>query len=148
MLLFAHYLAQGRVNRDFPDIWLYLVPLYAMAGVLCFGISLLVANPLEAHAPRDWLLSLGLAVIPTIMGHSILNLSMKHLRGQIVSVFNLCQFIFVGVLAFLLLDEVPQTLFYVASCLVVGGALLVIRASAGPRHKGTDVSTLPLEEAV
>ena len=32
MLFFAFYLAQARANRDFPSIWLYVVPLYAAAG--------------------------------------------------------------------------------------------------------------------
>ncbi|HEX8235853.1 MAG TPA: DMT family transporter [Abditibacteriaceae bacterium] len=149
MLLFAHYMAQGRANRDFPTIWLYLVPLYAMAGVICLVISCFVAEPLRLYAPREYWLILGLAVIPTIMGHSILNYSMKHLRGQIVSVFNLCQFLFAGVLAYLRFGEVPQPIFFGAGALVVGGALLVIRASSGPHaDKKTDLSTLPLEEAV
>jgi drug/metabolite transporter (DMT)-like permease len=149
MLLFAHYLAQGRTNGDFPNIWLYLVPLYAMAGVICLFISFFVAEPLRLYAPREYWLILGLAIVPTIIGHSILNYSMKHLRGQIVSVFNLCQFLFAGVLAYLRFGEVPHAVFYGAGALVVGGALLVIRASNGPRaDKKNDLSPLPLEEAV
>jgi drug/metabolite transporter (DMT)-like permease len=119
---------QGRVSRHFPSIWLYLVPLYAIAGAICFLISLIVANPLDRHSPRDYLLSLGLAAVPTVMGHSIMNLSMQRLRGQIVSVVNLTQFLFAGALAYLLFGEEPHREFYVAGTLVVAGAIIVIRA--------------------
>jgi drug/metabolite transporter (DMT)-like permease len=149
MILFAYYLAQARVNRDFPDIWLYLIPLYGMAGLFCLLVSCVVTQPFVIYAPREYLLSFGLAAIPTIIGHSIFNYSMKHLRGQIVSVFNVCQFIFAGLLAYLVHRTVPHPVFYPASALVVGGALLVIRASTATRDKKTtDLSTLPLEEAV
>jgi drug/metabolite transporter (DMT)-like permease len=130
MLLFAYYLAQGRVNRDFPNLWLYLVPLYAFAGALCFLVALLAADPLGPHSARDYLLSLGLAVVPTIAGHSILNHAMKHLRGQIVSVVNLFQFLFAGMLAYVIFGEAPHLVFYAAGALVVGGALIVIHAVA------------------
>src|SRR5690606_10172094 len=33
MLLFAWYLALGRLNRHFPSLWLYVVPIYLQAGV-------------------------------------------------------------------------------------------------------------------
>jgi drug/metabolite transporter (DMT)-like permease len=128
MILVAFYLVQGRVSRQFPSIWLYLVPLYAIAGAICFLISLLVADPLSRHAPRDYLLSLGLAAVPTVMGHSIMNLSMQRLRGQIVSVVNLTQFLFAGALAYLLFGEEPHRVFYIAGALVVSGAVIVIRA--------------------
>ncbi|MFH1497513.1 MAG: DMT family transporter, partial [Verrucomicrobiota bacterium] len=35
MLFFAWYLALGRRNRDIPSIWLYVVPVYLQAGLLC-----------------------------------------------------------------------------------------------------------------
>ena len=49
-----------------------------------------------------------------------------NLRGQVVSIFNLNQFIFAGVLAFLLLGEVPKPRFYLASALVVAGGVIVV----------------------
>jgi drug/metabolite transporter (DMT)-like permease len=128
MLLFSYYLALGRINRNVPNIWLYLVPLYAVAGIICFLVALFVADPLGPHPSRDYLLSLGLAVIPTIIGHSILNNAMQRLSGQIVSVFNLFQFLFAGALAYFIFREVPSPTFYGAGALVVGGAIIVIRA--------------------
>lgn len=130
MLLFSYYLVQGRVSRQIPSIWLYVVPLYAFAGLICFIIALFMAHPLQIHPPRDYLTVLGLAIIPTILGHSILNLSMKRLSGQIVSVCNLMQFLFAGVLAYFIFGEAPRPAFYPAGVLVVTGAVIVILAVA------------------
>lgn len=129
MLLFSLYLVQGRLNRDIPGIWLYLVPLYAIAGAICLAVSLFVADPLGSHPPRALWCALGLALVPTILGHSILNLSMQRLSGQIVSVCNLFQFLFAGVLAYALFHEAPRPAFYVAGALVVTGAVIVIRGA-------------------
>jgi drug/metabolite transporter (DMT)-like permease len=130
MLLFSFYLAQARTNRNFPNIWLYLVPLYAVAGAICFFVALFFAHTFALPPAREYLIVIGLAVIPTMLGHSILNHAMRHLRGQTVSVVNLFQFLFAGALAYFLYDEVPRPVFYAAGALVVGGAIVVIHAMA------------------
>ncbi|MFP4353902.1 MAG: DMT family transporter [Phycisphaerae bacterium] len=146
MLLFAGYLALGRRNRDFPAIWLYLVPLYFWGGLICVAAwPVSLATGIAAPAPLgaearfsldptlwDWLMALGLGVVPTIMGHSVLNFSMKHLRGQMVSIANLGQFIFAGILAYFLLSEVPAWTFYPAAAFMVTGAVIALRATPPP----------------
>ncbi|RYX86699.1 DMT family transporter [bacterium] len=142
MLLFSFYLVQGRLNRDIPNIWLYLVPLYAFAGLICLVVATFVAEPFAPHPPRALACALGLTLMPTIIGHSILNMSIQRLNGQIVSVCNLFQFLFAGALAFLLFHEAPHPAFYGAGLLVVTGAVLVIYSST-VASKRAEASTLP-----
>jgi drug/metabolite transporter (DMT)-like permease len=153
MLLFALYLALGRRNRDFPTLWLYLVPLYFVGGLVCLltaaglgalweipagrdflqAVRLGEVHPLAIHGAWDVLLAVGLGIIPTIIGHSTLNWAMKHIRGQAVSIANLGQFIFAGVMAYFLLGEAPAWNFYVACALVVAGAGIALRQTPS-RH--------------
>lgn len=135
MLLFACYLALGRKNRDFPSLWLYVVPVYAQAAVICLLAAIPWLSTFAVDSSREWLLMLGLAVLPTIIGHSVLNASMRWLRGQVVSLGNIGQFIFAGIMAFFLFGQVPALTFYLASLLVVGGVAIVIFAAptAPPR---------------
>jgi len=133
MIAAAGYVALGRRNRDFPSLWLYVVPVYWQAGL----ISLIAAIPwlgtFELGSAREWSLMLGLACIPTILGHSMINYGVRHLRGQIVSLCNVTQFVFAGVMGFLLFHEQPAPLFYAASVIVVAGvALVVFSAPPGP----------------
>lgn len=126
MLLFAWYLALGRRNRDFPTIWLYVVPVYLVAGVLCLIASLPWIGTFETGSGHEWLMLAGLAIVPTIVGHSLLNNAMRHLRGQLVSLCTVGQFIFAGVMGWLFFREAPAPIFYAASSLVVAGIVMVI----------------------
>jgi drug/metabolite transporter (DMT)-like permease len=129
MLLFAWYLALGRKNRDFPSLWLYLVPVYALASIICLCVALPWIGTFEITSTRELSLMLGLACVPTILGHSLLNFSMRHMRGQIVSLCNVGQFVFAGVIAFFMFGELPSLTFYLASGLVVTGIAVVVFAA-------------------
>lgn len=129
MLLFAWYLALGRKNRDFPSLWLYVVPVYAQAAVICALVSLPWWHATDFGRGREWLLMLALAVAPTIVGHSLLNASMRHLRGQVVSLCNVAQFVFAGLMASLIFHETPHAVFYAASVLAVAGVVVVVFAA-------------------
>lgn len=136
MLFYASYLIFGRKNRDLPSIYLYIVPVYIFAGLFCLliaGIRDLTLGGVVWLGPdlkTEMISILGLALIPTVLGHSIINWAMRHLRGQLVVIINLCQFIFAGLMGYLILSEIPHAIFYVASLLVVTGALIIIRKAS------------------
>ena len=129
MLLFALYLALGRRNRDFPSIWLYVVPVYTQAALVCLLVALPRLHTFQTASVREWSIMVGLAVIPTICGHSLLNAAMRRIRGQIVSLCNVSQFVFATIMGYLLFGEVPRALFYAASAIVVTGVVIVVLAA-------------------
>ncbi len=126
MLCLAAYLALGRKNSGRLPIWLYMVPLYLIAGLICLGIALPFINPIKAYSLHNLLLIFGLALIPTIGGHTTLNYSMKHFRGQVVSVANLGQIIFASLMGFLFFREVPPPAFYLTAALIISGVLVAL----------------------
>lgn len=135
MILYCFYLAFGRRGGMGRSLWLYVVPLYAMAGLTCWTVALVTRTPPPVLTGKEITLLLCLGLIPTVIGHSIMNWSIKHLRGQIVSTANLGQFIVAGVIAFFQFREKPTAWFYPASLLIVLGAALVIRAN----HVSVDI---------
>lgn len=126
MLCFAAYLALGRRNSGRLPLWLYMVPLYFIAGVACLVSAIPLVNPLKPYLPMDVILFFALALIPTVIGHTILNYSMKHFRGQIVGIANLGQIIFATILGFLIFSDAPHPAFYPAAALIVTGVLIAI----------------------
>ena len=68
----------------------------------------------------------GLGAIPTVCGHSLLNAAMRRIRGQIVSLCNVSQFVFAGFMGYMLFGEVPRAVFYMASAIVVTGVAIVV----------------------
>jgi drug/metabolite transporter (DMT)-like permease len=135
MLAFAAYLALGRRNGPRLSLWMYMVPLYAIAGLVCLVCALPFINPIKPYATSDVLLIIGLGLIPTVLGHTILNYSLKFFRGQVVSVTNLGQPVFAGILGFILFGEVPRPIFFAAAALIVAGVLIVLFSSYRRREK-------------
>ena len=129
MLLFALYLALGRRNRDFPSIWLYVIPVYGQAALICTVVALPRLHTFAVGSAREWAIMVGLAAGPTVCGHSLLNAAMRRIRGQIVSLCNVSQFIFAGIMGYLIFGEVPHAVFYVTSVVVVAGVAIVVLAT-------------------
>lgn len=126
MLAFAAYLALGRRNGGRLSLWLYMVPLYTIAGLICLICAAVLINPIKPYSLDNALYMLGLALIPTVLGHTILNYSLKHFRGQLVSVTNLLQPVFATLLGFLIFAEQPRPVFYPAAALIFLGVLIVL----------------------
>ena len=57
MLMFATYLAFGRRNRHVPSLWLYVVPLYWVAGILCLVLAFVVSRYVLTPGGRSCRLS-------------------------------------------------------------------------------------------
>lgn len=121
MLFFTLYLVLARRNRAFPTIWCYVTPLYLVSGVVSCLAALVI--PAESGEFTAWepLWVVALALVPTVLGHSTLNLAMQRLRGQVVAVANVTQFLFAGIMAFFIFNEVPRATFAIAAALVVAG---------------------------
>ena len=119
-----------------------MVPLYAIAGVICLVCALFFINPIKPYATNEVLLFIGLGLIPTVLGHTILNYSLKFFRGQVVSVTNLCQPVFAGVLGFFIFAEVPRPEFFGAAALIVVGVLIVLFSDYARRKSAIKSSEL------
>ncbi len=126
MLFLAAYLALGRKNSGRLPLWLYMWPLYLTAGLFCLGSALIFVNPIKTYSLTNVLLFLGLAIIPTFGGHSLLNYSLKNFRGQVVSVVNLGQIIFSAGLGFLIFGEIPTPQFYLTAILILSGVMIIL----------------------
>lgn len=134
MLAYAGYLTAGRRNRDIPGIWLYIVPVYAVAGICAFGVSFFTTNPFRAYPPQEWLVFLYLGLGPTVLGHSLFNFCLKHVRGQTMALVNQTQPLWAAVMAFWILNERPAPVFPLTAALLIAGVTLVVtgRREAGP----------------
>lgn len=126
MLAFAIYLALGRKNGPRLSLWLYMVPLYFIAGLVCLICALPFINPIKHYTLSNTLYIVGLGLLPTVLGHTILNYSLKFFRGQVVSVTNLLQPLFAGVLGFFFFGEAPKAVFYGAAAFILTGVLIVL----------------------
>jgi drug/metabolite transporter (DMT)-like permease len=126
MLFLAAYLALGRKNSGRLPLWLYMWPLYLTAGLFSLICAMFFVNPIKTYSLTNILLFLGLAIIPTFGGHTLLNYSMKNFRGQVVSVANLGQIVFSALLGYLIFTEIPSTQFYLTAVFILSGVIIIL----------------------
>jgi len=132
MVLYAVYILLARKRAKPGALFTYITPLYASGAAVCLAWALVFERPFSPlSGPNIWLI-LGLILGPTVAGHSLANWSMTVLRAQTVSLINLLQFVFAGVLAYLVFHEVPGGVFYLTAGLVVTGATVALSPS---RHR-------------
>ena len=125
--LYIVYIVLARRNKDrFNSVFVYIVPLYVTGGLVALAASFLLGENHLDYPLTDWLWVLALGLIPTVLGHSGINWSMRHFRGQTVALASLNHFIFTTVLAYFFLQEVPGSSFYLAVLFIVPAALLAI----------------------
>ena len=128
LVLLTYYLILARIHRNIPSIWLYLVPLYFFAGLFCLLLTpLFRVNPIQIYPLREIAIFLGLALIPTVIGHSLFNYCMRHLPSQFVAIVTPCEFIIAGILAYFFFQEVPQWTFYAACLLLLTGIFAALK---------------------
>ena len=105
-ITFAGYLLVGRRVRSRYGAAGYSVPVYSVVAVIA-----LLAAPLSGAAvvprPRTALACLGLAVVCTVLGHTVFNWTLRHLRAVIVSLAFLGEPPITALLAIPFLGEWP-----------------------------------------
>lgn len=127
MVLFAAYLALARSNLEaVPSVWLYIVPMYTVAGLSSLAIAAATGPIMPTFERYNLLMVFLLAAMSTVVGHTALNYAMQKLRGQTVTLMNLSGFVIAGLAGYLVYNEVPSTTFYIASTFIVAGLLFAV----------------------
>lgn len=126
MLFLALYLALARQRSPrIPGFALYITPLYGSAAILGLVVLAIQGGPFLPEAGQ-WKWVVALALIPTLVGHGLLNYAMKHMRGQVVAVASQTQFVFAGTGAYFLFGTAPSLTFYPASVLALWGTWVIV----------------------
>jgi drug/metabolite transporter (DMT)-like permease len=114
----AGYVLAGRSLRRRVALVPYVVVVYSVCTVCLLVIALLQGGPLVGYPASEWLVFVGLAIGPGLLGHTVINWTLAHLESSVVSVSLLGEPIGATLLAFALLGEDP-TVYTVAGGVVV-----------------------------
>ena len=124
------YFLCGRVVRQKVDVIPYSFSVYGVAAVLLFISAFIAGDELVVTDNREWVLFLAMAIIPTILGHTMFNYALKKLPAHLISTSVLGEPIGASLLAYLLLpDEVPSLWIILGGALVVVGLYIVLALS-------------------
>lgn len=124
----ALYTLIGRVERDHMSTTVYTFFTYLSSFLTLLLLDLITGTPVVGYPPREWVIGLLLAVVCTLLGHSLFSWSLKYLSPSYVSAAKLCEPVFATVLAVPLFGELPGPVQAAGGILVLAGVLLYTRA--------------------
>lgn len=119
-IFIARYL-RGRI--ELPP---YLMMVYGAAAVTLIIVALFGNYPIMAYPARIHFMMLLLALVPTGVGHSLLNWSARRIEVYKVNVASLGELVLASIMAFIFFGEQPYGIFYVGAGLILIGILLAI----------------------
>lgn len=131
----AGYMMVGRrVRRELTN-GSYIFLVYSVTALTLLLISLLTHQPLMAVSQRDLLWLVALAIVPQVIGHSLLNWALGKLPAASVSLSLLGEPVGSAALAYLFLSEHPTALEWLGSAVIIFGIFWATRL---PRKKRTN----------
>lgn len=133
----AGYVLAGRSLRQRVALVPYVVIVYGVCTACLFVIALLQGGPLLDYPAREWLIFVGLAVGPGLLGHTVINWTLAHLESSVVSVSLLGEPVGATLLALVLLAEAPTAFTVVGGVVILAG----IYVTAADRERAATADT-------
>jgi len=99
----------GRGLRGALPLDAYVLGVWSVAAATLALLCLAARVRLTGYPPRTFGLFLALAVIPTLVGHGLVNRSLRRLPAPVVGLFLLGEPVAATALAYVLLRETPGT---------------------------------------
>jgi drug/metabolite transporter (DMT)-like permease len=119
----AVYHVIGRGLRDALPLNAYVLGVWGTSAVALALLAFVAGSPFRGHPATTWAAFFALALLPTLAGHGLVNVSLRHLAAPTVGLFLLGEPVAASILAWLLLGEVPGPW-------TLGGGLVVLAALA------------------
>ncbi|MFO7850531.1 MAG: DMT family transporter [Spirochaetia bacterium] len=123
------YLIVGRSVRKRHSLSYYTFFVYSTSAFFLFIYAALAESSFFEYPPREWILFLLLALMCTLLGHSLYNWSLKYLPGTFISVTILIEPIAASIMAFFLFSEIPTPVSGIGAALVLAGIYLYGRST-------------------
>jgi drug/metabolite transporter (DMT)-like permease len=128
------YLLLGRVARRTVPATTYSAIVYAWAAAGLLVTALLTGTQLSGYEPVAWAAIGGIVLGPQLLGHTVFNALLSTVSATVVAIVVLAEPVGAGVLAWVVLGELPARLFFVGAPLVLLGlAIATFRGGSTSR---------------
>ncbi|KXB06845.1 hypothetical protein AKJ52_01490 [candidate division MSBL1 archaeon SCGC-AAA382C18] len=127
MVLVSGYIIKGRQMRKKLSVVPYVFIVYGFSSIFLAIFSIGVPQTFQIYPAREYILFLALAIIPTMMGHTVYNWTLKFVKARIASISLLGEPIGSSILAFIILSEVPPRLTIIGAIVALFGIYLCQR---------------------
>lgn len=121
------YLFSGRSLRKKLDYFPYIYTVYTYATAFLLIAVIFSGYSFTGYSQTNWLLFIGLALGPTVIGHSVLNLAVRYVPATLVSTTIIGEPVLTSLLAWILLGDKIPPLTIVGGTFIIYGLLYTMR---------------------
>ncbi|MDQ4065178.1 MAG: DMT family transporter [Actinomycetota bacterium] len=121
----AGYAIAGQRARQFLGILEYAAATYFFAAVVLLPVCLIGGYELGGYDNQTWWAIVGLIAGPQLLGHTLINFSLRAIDATTVSVTVMGEPVIAIALAFVFFHEVPSVLAYPGGVAILIGIYLV-----------------------
>lgn len=124
------YLFLGRVVRPTVSTFPYIFVVYSVSALTLASILGITDNLFAVYTGHDYFYFMLLAIIPTLIGHSLYNYTLKHVAAHKVGISIIGEPIFATIWGILIFAEMPR-LTTVAGGLIIITSLVLVFSQKG-----------------
>ncbi|WP_339183070.1 DMT family transporter [Oceanobacillus sp. FSL W7-1293] len=133
------YFLSGQHVRKNVSLITYTFIVYGISTVILTLFNLIRQENFFSYPADHWWIFIALAIIPTFLGHSLFNWSLKWLSTSTISMAIVFEPIGASILAFLILNETPTWAQFLGGTIIVFGLFLFILSTS--RKNKVTIST-------
>jgi drug/metabolite transporter (DMT)-like permease len=126
------YMLIGRKMRLKMDNLSYTTAVYSVSAIVLILALILRGEKVLGYTPQIYALFVALAVVPQLLGHSVLNYSLEVLPATVVSMALLGEPIGSTILAVIFLNEIPSTLEIIGGIFILLGIVISVLPESKP----------------
>jgi drug/metabolite transporter (DMT)-like permease len=145
--LFTVYFLAGKQVRRSLDNRVYAPTIYGLAGLMCWALVPVLGLPAVDYDGRTWLAFGLMALVPTMIGHTSMNLALRYIDAGRISVLTLSEPIFAGLVAAWVWGE-PMTVPTIVGYLLISSSVLVVMWDRGGSPWRGDSTAAPGDPSV
>ncbi len=127
------YVLVGRRLRQELSVVVYTSIVYSTAAValaICMAVS---GTRFAGYPPRTWLVFALMTIGPQLLGHTVFNYVLGHVRASVVAVAVMAEPVGATLLALAILGESPTANAVLGGVLILAGVYVAIAAEGGRR---------------
>lgn len=125
----AVYTIMGKICRKTMSTTVYTTSVYFIAAIFSMIFVLIQRIPLFGYDKVNYISAFGMAVLCTLMGHSIFSWGLKYLSASYVSIVKLSDPVFASILAFIFFSQIPAIMVIFGCLIVIGGLFIFVTKS-------------------
>ncbi|WP_079525620.1 DMT family transporter [Halobacillus hunanensis] len=125
VMVTAYFLIGQNLRRQLSLLF-YTFIVYGIATISLFIYNLALNYSFTGYSSDQWLIFLALAIVPTFLGHTLFNWSLKWMSTSTISMGILLEPVGASILAYMVLDEQITWYQWLGGSIVLFGLVLFI----------------------